>query len=310
MSDLQWIFLKSNIMKITLWFAAITILLTFIYWKDLNCTTNAGPSTPETEKNKGKKDKKKDKQETAPASEVEIIKQWDLPEELKEVSGIAYLSKDRFACVQDEKGVIYIYNTGSGSIEKQIPFAGPGDYEGIAVNGNTAYVVTADGELYQVSLEGKTNVRQFKTSLTAEHNVEGLSFDKKNNRLLLAIKDYAPGITGYKGVYAFDLRTNTMVANPVMKIDMSHSLLKKQNKKKDQVMPSEIGIHPITNEIYVTDGPNSRLLILTESGETRQVLELGKSFSQPEGISFSPEGEIFISNEGAKGAGNIIKVAI
>src|SRR5687767_4661118 len=79
----------------------------------------------------------------AGSDDVIIKQKWDLPEELKEVSGIAYMGKDRFACVQDELGTIFIFNSASGTIEKKIQFAGAGDYEGVSVNGDMAYVVTA-----------------------------------------------------------------------------------------------------------------------------------------------------------------------
>src|SRR5688572_17114686 len=42
------------------------------------------------------------------ATDVRIESSWQLPEVLREVSGIAYLSVDRIACVQDELGNIYI----------------------------------------------------------------------------------------------------------------------------------------------------------------------------------------------------------
>ncbi len=43
--------------------------------------------------------------------DIKIISRWDLPSELLEISGIAYIDATHFACVQDEAGTIYIYNT-------------------------------------------------------------------------------------------------------------------------------------------------------------------------------------------------------
>ena len=75
-------------------------------------------------------------------------------------------------------------------------------------------------------------------------------------------------------------------------------------------MPSAMGIHPLTNEFFITDGPKARLLIMDESGKISKLLDLGSAFSQPEGITFSPEGEVFISNEGTKDPGNIIRIQL
>ena len=63
-------------------------------------------------------------------------------------------------------------------------------------------------------------------------------------------------------------------------------------------MPSAIGIHPTINDIFIADGPKSRLLIMNKSGSIKELVALGKTFAQHEGITFSPEREIFISNEG------------
>lgn len=38
--------------------------------------------------------------------------------------------------------------------------------------------------------------------------------------------------------------------------------------------------------------------------------QLGNEFEQPEGITFQPNGELFIANEGSKKAGNILNVEI
>lgn len=259
----------------------------------------------------GKKDKKEAQDKLQKSDGVTIVQKWELPEKLREISGIAYLDEDRFACIQDEEGIIFIYNRKENKIEKEIPFAGPGDYEGIAVNNSTAYVVRSDGRLYQVPMDGgKSSVKEISTPLTEKHNVEGLEYDKDNNRLLLAIKDEEPGGKDYKGVYAYDLSVERFVAEPVYKIDVNHELLTQEGGKKNKVVrPSEISIHPVTKEIYITDGPASRLLVMNSRGNIKKVYQLGKDYPQAEGIAFSPQGTLFISNEG-KERGNIIQTEL
>lgn len=281
-----------------------------IFWKDI-----AAVVAPDAmlQKRKGPEENKSaETQHATFLPEVNIVKKWDLPARLKEVSGIAYLDAQRFACIQDEEGIIFIYNLAAGQIEKEIPFAGPGDYEGITVNGNTAYIVRSDGRLYEVDMgKGKNSAQEYKTPLTAKNNIEGLCFDKENNRLLLAEKGGEPANAGYKNIYAFDLARKTLLKEPVFKIDLAHAVFNTAKGKKNKaVMPSAIGIHPLTKAVFVTDGPKSRLLVMDNKGNIRALYRLGKSFAQPEGITFSPQGEIFISNEGTKQPGNIIKVEI
>ena len=75
------------------------------------------------------------------AETVEVVKKWELPDILYEVSGIAYMGDQKIAAVQDEKGIIFVYNLSTSSIEKEILFGEDGDYEGIALAGSTAYVL-------------------------------------------------------------------------------------------------------------------------------------------------------------------------
>ena len=245
---------------------------------------------------------------TSPPS-LKIVKTWNLPVVLKEISGIAVMDSVRLACIQDEVGTIFIYNTATSGIQEEIPFATAGDYEGIAIVKTSFWVLRSDGKLFEVStVDGKkTSVKEYSTLLTAKHNVEGLCYDKKNNRLLLAIKNAEPGRKNYKGIYSFDLTTKTMAAEPVFKINTQQEAGSK--KRSFQIMPSDIAIHPLTKDMYITDGRNSMVLILDAAGNFKNMYALNsKDFHKPEGITFHSDGEMFISNEGVKGNGNILKV--
>jgi len=248
----------------------------------------------------------------AKPSVVTIVKQWDLPQVLDEVSGIAYMDANRFACVQDEEGIIFIYNTETGKIEREIPFAGAGDYEGITLAGSTAYIVRSDGLLYEVGnyLAAQPTVTSYKTPLRAEHNIEGLTFDEKHHRLLLSVKDEDPVNRDGKGVYAFDLSTKKLDGQPLFAISNSEAL-QSGGKKKKGVRPSDIGIHPATGHHYIVDGPRAVLFLVDTSGRLLGANELGASFVKAEGITFDPSGKIFISNEkGKAAAANIMEITI
>ena len=288
---------------------AVIMISGFIFWKDITGLVVKGQHTENAQQ--GKKQDKKGKRQLSP--DVDIAEKWDLPSTLKEVSGIVYIDNQRFACIQDEAGTIYIYNQAANKIEKEIPFAGPGDFEDLALVGNTAWALRADGKLYEVDMKAtKQSAKEYSTSLTVEDNVEGLAYDQVNNRLLLAVKDEEPADKSYKGIYAFDLNSKTFVKEPAYRIDLDHKVFDKSagEKKSKQIRPSGIGIHPVTKEVYVTDGPNKRLLIMDNSGNIKSLLELGKDFEQAEGITFSPQGNVYISNEGNKQPANILQVQI
>ncbi len=282
-------------MKYLLVLVTAVIAMLFLFWKK---TDELLPSTGKPFAARGEKNDDR----------ISVLNKWEMPSALREVSGIAYLDEERFLAVQDEIGTLFTFNRNSGQIEKQITFAGQGDFEGLAVLGNTAYIVSADGKIYEQPLEGQAKAAVYATTLTGKNNVEGLCADGANHRLLLAVKDRDPSGSDYKGVYAFDLRTKTFSTEPVYKIALDDPIF--GSKKKKTIMPSAIGIHPLTGELYVVDGPNSRLLILDKEGKAIRLIDLGKEFAQPEGISFSPAGSVFIANEGNRDPGNIIEIRI
>jgi uncharacterized protein YjiK len=269
---------------------------------------------------KGKKDEKQDKKgkkkrQAQQSSAVQIVNHWEVPSVLKEISAIAYVGPDLFACVQDEAGTIFMYNTRSAKLEREIVFAGAGDYEGITLVGNTAYIITSGGILYEVDniKSSAPKVKQFTTPLTGIQNVEGLCYDYRNKRLLTSIKGADPHQQNYKGIYSFELTAGRMALNPVFKIqgDDPNLMAGPANKPKDRFQPSDLAVHPSSGEVYIIDAVNAQLLILEPSGKIKIGYSLPSvPFSQPEGITFSPKGELFISNEGKKHNGNILQVDV
>lgn len=244
---------------------------------------------------------------------VKISQIWDLPQELNEISGIAWLDGNTFACVQDEDGFIFIYNLDENKITDKIEFAGNGDYEGIAINGENAYIMRSDGVVYEVQ-DFKTShkkVEEFKTQFTDKNNIESLTFDAKNKRLLTAPKDKGLKKDSYKGVYQIPLDQKAMDITPIVKIDMNEKAFDSfKNKKIHKTFnPSDIAIHPKTNAMYVLDGKNPKFLVLKSSGELVSVQPLDENkFPQPEGITFSDDGRLFISNEANDGPATIVEI--
>lgn len=58
-----------------------------------------------------------------------IIRKWDMPVELEEISGINYIHSEKMACVQDEEGSIFIFDLNNNLVDKKINFGKTGDYE-------------------------------------------------------------------------------------------------------------------------------------------------------------------------------------
>lgn len=275
-------------------------------------------TTMDTKDKSGKKsdkDEKLDILNTDKKSDANVMISWLLPESLKEVSGISWVDADHFACVQDELGKVFIFNIRKNKIDQEIPFGPNGDYEGIAVVGATIYVLRADGVLFGIeNYSGKNrSVKMYKTLLTNKQDSESLAFDKKNNRLLIAVKADDPASEDYKGIYAFDLKTKAMPGVPVYKIDLKHEIFEDtgKGKAKNAISPSDMDIHPLNGNIYILEGTKPKLLIMSPAGKMLSLYKLDDDvFKQPEGLTFSPDGKLYISNEGNKEEGNILQVEL
>lgn len=245
----------------------------------------------------------------------EILKKWELPDELREISGISWIGENRIASVQDEDGIIFIYNLETSKIEKSIPFGEGGDYEGITVVGDNAYVLRSDGVIFEVSDFDKDDVKVeiYKTGMQELKgiNIEGICADPENNRLLLAVKQRR-GSKDNKEIYSFGLESKNTGKEPFFMIKSSDSIFNKlTGRNKNNFSPGEIAIHPQSGEIYVLDGTNPKLLIMEKNGKMKNlILFRAEDFGNPEGLTFSPGGEIYISNEAEGGPANILQVSL
>lgn len=295
----------TNLESFFLFFVIAVVALAFVFWKNVR-------SFIRNKKTAGAKNEEAADEITTDTS-IRIIQKWKMPKELKEISGIAIMDMEHIACIQDEVGKIYIFNTVTNKIEKEIPFGILGDYEGIAIANGSAYIIRADGMLFEVTdySSARPSVNEYRTHLTAKQDVEGLCYDQKKNRLLLSIKGKEEESDLYKGIYAFDLSSKKIEGTPVFKIDLSHDIWNQVKKKKNKIQPSDIEVHPVTGDVYILDGADPKLLVMDSNGTYKKLYKLGSDeFSQPEGISILPTGEVFISNEGKNSAGNILKLSL
>jgi hypothetical protein len=235
-----------------------------------------------------------------------------MPKALKEISGIQYKDETNIVCVEDNKGIIYFYNPRKEKITDEIIFNGKGDYEDLVTLNEDYYILRSDGFIYKKTA-GKNSI-EYKIELGATNNPEGMCLDKRNNRILIACKDKGGNdLTFYqKAVYSFSLQNYTLSQNPVLVIDIKNLNLGEEQKhlQKDleNFSPSGIAINPISGHIYIISARGNILLVLEEKGEIIFVKKLPpKVFSQPEGICFSPSGDLIISNEGKDGPGTILR---
>lgn len=237
--------------------------------------------------------------------------EWTMPKELNEVSGICFFDDHTLACVQDEKGIIYLYDLKKSEVLKEIKFAGKGDYEGIALVNNTAYIIEGNGILYEVA-DFMTNpsVTTYTLALKEKEESEAVCYDAQNNRLLFAFKSYKKYDVAPQ-LFAFDLVNKKMLDSAVLTINLEGMVLRKKDRDNARKIwePADIAINAVTRTICVIDAINGHLMELSPEG-TLLNLELisSKKIHHPEGIAITPSGTIYLCNDANnEGKGKIIK---
>lgn len=243
----------------------------------------------------------------------------DLPVSLHEISGLAIIDSVTVACIQDENGILFFYDIKQHKIRNQITFGVNGDYEGITLVDKTLYILRSDGVLFEIKDYNtrKLSIKTYATQIPATNN-EGLCYDASKNRLLIGAKgriNKDPQFRDQRFIYEFDLKTKNLNPKPVFNFNVYDvNLSSKLNgavlpTKKDKkgniyetgfkVNTSEIAIHPITKQLYVLSATDHCLFMFNMNGKLENTKQLDPIlFNKSEGLSFFPNGDLIISNEG------------
>lgn len=257
---------------------------------------------------------------------------FELPKKLVEISGLS-LSKDKtkLFVIQDEDGIVFIFDKKTGEIVDKIPFGKTGDYEGVEHVNGIVYVVKSSGKIYAIKKPGEPlqEIFKYKTPLTKAHDVEGLGYDPTCNALLLACKgqpdDPEKELNFSKAIYHFHLDSMVLDSVPAMVINRQDVLnyfkdhpplikIKKNGEEKVTdpaklpCYPSAIAVHPISGNYYITSSRGKVVFVTTPKGKLLHIEKLQKKIHpQPEGLAFDTDGTLYLSNEGDGGKGKIYR---
>lgn len=253
--------------------------------------------------------KKKTNEEKAPVVEVpqdydftNPAQKMELSKSLKEISGLSYYKDNQLICVNDEEGKIFIYDLAKEDIIEKIDFGKSGDYEGVEFVGEEVFVMKSNGEIKTFAIDGESeNEIDCRNSDVVEY--EGLGYDAQTNSLLLATKEHTKAKDDEKLVYSYDLAKNQLT----VRFTITKDMVRGKNGKAD-FRPSGIAVHPLSGDVYIVASQGKKLLILSREGTKKDLIELDdKLFLQPEGICFTPSGDLYISSEGDDKKGYILK---
>ncbi len=239
---------------------------------------------------------------------------FQLPGQLREISGISFAlpTSKMIMAIQDEEGKVYYFTPGDQSVA-HTPFGPKGDYEDIAVSDGWVFILRSDGTLYSFALQDAlggniARVNSWK-DLLPKGEYEGLFADPETQLLYVLCKhckaDQKEKSAG--GSILSIQPGGRPVPKGYFQLNV-HEIAKLSGEKKISFHPSALTRNQPSNEWFILSSVNSMLVVADTNWQVKSVYPLPKSvFNQPEGIAFDSARNLYISNEGGSGKGNIIK---
>ncbi|MES2305774.1 MAG: hypothetical protein V4558_09705 [Gemmatimonadota bacterium] len=237
---------------------------------------------------------------------------WIMPEQLKELSGLALTGNGRLLAHGDEQGRVFEIDYKSGLIVKKFTVGTPrvqGDFEAITTIGDTVLLLTSDGKLFRF-LEGadKTAVpfTMTNTGLGAECEFESMTYDAAHRTLLLACKTvHDKALRDAVVIFRVPVDSIGDVAAQkanALRIPMSEVT---ESVGWKTFHPSDIAIDPANGNYLLVGSIEKGLLEVTPAGAVVSVRELPKGHEQAEGLAITSDHILIIGDEAKQDAARL-----
>ncbi|HEU4700112.1 MAG TPA: hypothetical protein VFS40_13095 [Gemmatimonadales bacterium] len=237
------------------------------------------------------------------------IARWLLPEALNEISGLALTRDGRLLAHGDERAVVYELDYRRGLITRSFTVGDPavtGDFEGIAVVGDSLVLATSAGVLY-VFAEGADGAhvgyRTLDTGLGHACELEGLAYDATRRALLLGCKQPGAALEG-RGTLLFRVpfgpgTAATGGAAQAERVALDPAHLPAAWKG---FHPSAVEVHPVRGTYVLVAGIEGTLVEVTPAGALVRAGPLPGAHAQPEGVALTADPALLVADEAKNGA--------
>jgi hypothetical protein len=230
-----------------------------------------------------------------------------LPVELDEISGVAFYAFDTSVfAIGDEFGWLYKIPLTTSKPIRKWKFSNQGDYEDLVMVDKVFYVLQSNGNITAFTFDDHNQILTQQLEFPASGNeFEILYFDPHIFKLILLCKDCETDKKKALTAFYFNLLYKRFDDSSAINVTAIANMI---GEKKIKFKPSAAAIHPITKELYIISSVNKLLVITDAKGSVKQTLPLDAAlFKQPEGITFTPDGDLIISNEAAdRGVANLL----
>jgi uncharacterized protein YjiK len=206
------------------------------------------------------------------------VKQWKLPDSLREISGLALTDDERLLAVTDEEAIVFEH-------------------------GDTVYLITSNGLLY-TTREGndgeRVRYKKEQTGIGKNCEIEGLAWDADTQALVVACKEAKrKKLKGTVTVYRWKPGSEPP-ADILFQLD-ERTVADAYGKKK--FSPSAISIDPVTGDYIILASHQQAIAKVRPDGSliVASRLPTADRHRQPEGLALTSKRTLVIVDEGGKG---------
>ena len=239
-------------------------------------------------------------------------KVMNLGKVLVEISGLAY-TPENIVTISDNKEKIFGINLKTKKLTDLKDHVVPpdSDLEDVVVSDSAYYLLSSSGVLKKVPMEAEdsSQTSSYDLGLKGQNDFETLYYDPTANGLVLICKSCAEE-RGKKirTAYRFDLTTERFDSSAFFHISRTEveDILKDADARLD---PSAAAINPLDKRLYILSSASNLLVIADTRGKVMEAYRLNPDlYPQPEGITFAPNGDMYISNEGKFGKPTLLHI--
>lgn len=224
----------------------------------------------------------------------------NLPKGLNDISGLYFYPKDTsvFAVV-DNDGTLFKIHLHPKVIIEKWRFDKKHDFEDIVLHEGIFYLLLSNGNIEKLKYEGgnfKKSKSFYPDTINNMNDFESMYYDDSLKKMMVVCKKCSGETTSEVPSWEYSMDSGTYQKSS-FKINVA-PLSKKLGDVEFKFKPSAIAINPITNELFILSSVNKLLVVANRNGTAKDVYRLDPGiYKDPEGITFTTNGDMIISNE-------------
>ncbi len=225
-----------------------------------------------------------------------------LGDALSEISGISFYAKDSSVfAISDETGFLYKIYLKKGFQINEWTFDKKRDYEDVVLYDSAFYVLESDGNIEKLTFapNGDTVYNRrtvFPGDNKLKREFESLYYDEEYKGFVMICKDCEDDDSKSTTAWLYDPVADSYTPS-IFKIALG-PVAEKLGLEQIKFRPSAATINPITKDVWIISSTNAVIVVIDHKGNMKDVYTLNTSiFNKPEGITFTPWGDLLVSNE-------------